>query len=206
VSGIVKSPSRNRRARGTQRRVVDAAAELFVAEGYASTTLEQIARRAGVSVQTVYFHFGNKRTVLKQAVDVAAVGDDEPVPLLERPWFMQLQAEPDPRRCVAIWMETSREIMERIGPIMGVVRDAADADPDMAAQWATNQEQTAHAFRMFAGLLDQRAALRVPVDEATDILCALLSLEVYMILVRRGWSPQRWQRWGAEMITAALLE
>ena len=55
-----------------------------MAEGYGSTTLEQIAARAGVAVQTVYFHFGNKRTVLKEAVDVAAVGDDEPVALLER--------------------------------------------------------------------------------------------------------------------------
>ncbi len=75
------------RTRATRRRIVDAAAELFIAEGYGTTTLEQIAKRAGVAVQTVYFHFGNKRTVLKEAVDVAAVGDDEQVALLERPWL-----------------------------------------------------------------------------------------------------------------------
>ncbi len=65
------------RTRATRRRIVDAATELFVAEGYGATTLEQIAARAGVAVQTVYFHFGNKRTVLKEAVDVAAVGVDQ---------------------------------------------------------------------------------------------------------------------------------
>jgi AcrR family transcriptional regulator len=206
VPDVVKSPSRNRRTRDTQRRIVEAAAELFVAAGYGPTTLEQIAARAGVSVQTVYFHFGNKRTVLKQAVDVAAVGDDEPVPLLARPWLEQVRAEPDDRRAVVLWMDTSRAIMERVGPIMGVVRDAADSDPEMAEQWRTNEDQRAQAFRVLAELLDGRGALRVPVDEATDILCALLALEVYTILTRRGWSPQRWQRWTTEMIMRALLD
>jgi hypothetical protein len=34
----------------------------------------------------VYFHFTNKRTLLKESVDVAAVGDDAPIPLLGRPF------------------------------------------------------------------------------------------------------------------------
>src|SRR4249920_1324534 len=112
------------RTLATRRRIVDAAAALFVAQGYGTTTLEQIAARAGVAVQTVYFHFGNKRTVLKEAVDIAAVGDDEPVALLERPWWEELRAEPDPRRVLALWMASSRAIYARIGPIMQVVRDA----------------------------------------------------------------------------------
>ena len=101
------------RTRATRRRIVDAAAELFVERGYGVTTLEQIAARAGVAVQTVYFHFGNKRTVLKEAVDVAAVGDDEPVALLERPWLDELRAEPDPRRVVELWVATSTAIYTR---------------------------------------------------------------------------------------------
>ena len=134
------------RTRATRRRIVDAAAELFIERGYGVTTLEQIAARAGVAVQTVYFHFGNKRTVLKEAVDVAAVGDDEQVALLERPWLEELRAEPDPRRVVELWMVSSTAIYTRIGPIMAVVRDAAVTDPEMAAQWATNEEQRATAF------------------------------------------------------------
>src|SRR3954470_14841928 len=111
------------RTRATRRRIVDAAAALFVAEGYGATTLEQIAARAGVAVQTIYFHFGNKRTVLKEAVDVAAVGDDEPVPLLERPWVQELRAESEPERVLEGWIAASREISERVGGILGVVRD-----------------------------------------------------------------------------------
>jgi AcrR family transcriptional regulator len=193
------------RTRATRRRIVDAAAELFVERGYGVTTLEQIAARAGVAVQTVYFHFGNKRTVLKEAVDVAAVGDDEPVALLERPWLEELRAEPDPRRVIVLWVANGRAIYARIGPIMAVVRDAAVSDPDMAAQWATNEAQRATAFRAFAELLDQRGALNRPVEEAVDVLCALFGPEVYGVLTGRGWSPEQWERLVVESLTAALL-
>src|SRR6478672_4353659 len=109
VNGITRRPATRRgaQARATRRRIVAAAAELFIENGYPATTLDQIADRAGVAVQTVYFHFGNKRTVLKEAVDVAAVGDDEQVALLERPWLAELRAEPDPRRVVELWMVSS---------------------------------------------------------------------------------------------------
>jgi AcrR family transcriptional regulator len=194
------------RTRATRRRIVDAAAHLFIADGYGATTLEQIAARAGVAVQTVYFHFGNKRTVLKEAVDVAAVGDDEQVALLERPWLEEVRAEADPRRVVALWAAHGRQIYERVGPIMRVVRDAAVTDPDMAVQWATNEAQRAVAFRMLATMLEERDGLRRPVDEAVDVLCALHGPEVYGVLTDRGWTPEQWERFTVESITCALLE
>jgi AcrR family transcriptional regulator len=193
------------RTRATRRRIVDAAAELFIAEGYGTTTLEQIAKRAGVAVQTVYFHFGNKRTVLKEAVDVAAVGDDEQVALLARPWLEEARAERDPERVVALWVANGRAIYQRIGPIMQVVRDAAVSDPDMAAQWATNEAQRATAFRMLATMLADRGALNRTLDEAVDVLCALQGPEVYGVLTGRGWTPEQWERFTVESITAALL-
>src|SRR3954470_24421626 len=115
---------RGSRARETRRRIIAAAAELFIADGYGATTLEQIADRAGVAVQTVYFHFGNKRTVLKQAVDIAAGGDDEPVAVLDRPWLERARAETDPEQLIALWARHGRDIFIRIAPIMRVVRDA----------------------------------------------------------------------------------
>ena len=199
---------RGSRARATRRRIIDAAAQLFVAEGYTTTTLEQIAERAGVAVQTVYFHFGNKRTLLKEAVDVAAVGDDEPVPLLERPLYRQLAGERDPHRLLAAWTSGGREIFTRVAPIMAVVRDAAGADPDMAAQWRTNQQQRATAYAVFAQQLTDLGALKAELSaqDAVDILLALVSFEVYLILTERGWSPQRWEKWMATTLTGALLK
>jgi len=204
MSGDVKQV-RGSRTRITRRKIAIAATELFVSEGYHATTLEQIAARAGVAVQTVYFHYGNKRSVLKEAVDVAAVGDDEPVAMLERPWLEEAQAERDPRRVIELWMAYGRGIMTRVGPIMKVVRDAAVVDPEMAEQWATNQAQTAAAFRVLAEQLDGIGALRVPVDEATDILCALSGLSMYLVLADRGWTAQQWEGFVVDALTHALL-
>ena len=203
MSDVVKP--RNSRARATRRKITDAATELFVRDGYSTTTLEQIASHAGVAVQTVYFHFGNKSGVLKEAVDVAAVGDDQPVAMLDRPWLDEARAEPDPRRVLALWTAYGRGIVTRVGPIMRVVRDAAAVDPVMAEQWATNENQTASAFRVLAEQLDAMHALRVPVEEAVAILCALSGLDVYLSLAGRGWTPEQWERFVADSLTYALL-
>ena len=118
---------RAQQARATRRRIIDQAAKLFIEQGYAATTLDQISTAAGVAVQTVYFHFRNKATVLKEVVDVAAVGDDEPVPVMDRPWVRRVRKEPDGRRALAIYLRNARAIFERIAPIMKTVRDAAAA-------------------------------------------------------------------------------
>jgi AcrR family transcriptional regulator len=207
-SGAKRGIPRGERARATRRRIIDSAAELFIANGYAATTLEQVAEGAGVAVQTVYFHFGNKRTVLKEAVDIATVGDDEPVPLLDRPWVQQTRTEPDPQRLVALWVRNSRTIFGRIAPIMRVVRDAAGVDPDMAAQWETNERQRAVAFGVLAQLLADRGVLKpgMSVNEATDIVFALLSTEVYLLFTTtRGWTPAHWERWTAATLASSLL-
>ena len=102
--------SRAEKTRLTRRRIVAAAAARFLDQGYGATTLDQIAAGADVAVQTVYFHFGNKATLLKEALDVAAVGDDEPVALMNRPWVQEMVAEPDPVRVIELWTKGGREI------------------------------------------------------------------------------------------------
>ncbi len=206
--GAQRPARRADQARATRRRIIAAAADLFVRQGYASTTLEQIAGRAGVAVQTVYFHFGNKRTVLKEVADVAAVGDDAPVALLDRPWVQQMRAERDAARVVTIWLHQSGLIFARVAPILGIIRDASSSDPDMAAQWEVNQQQRRTAHRMLALQLADRNALRrgMSVDQATDILFALISLEVYALLTTEcGWTPGRWERWTARTVIEAVL-
>jgi AcrR family transcriptional regulator len=195
-------------ARATRRRITDQALELFLRHGYAATTLDQIAARAGVAVQTVYFHFGNKATVLKEVVDVLAVGDDEPVPMLDRPWVQRVRHEPDSRRALAIWLSNGRVIFTRVAPIMKIVRDAAGADPEMAAQWQANQRQRLTAYRAFAQQFADKQALRpgLPVQEAADIIFALVSLEVYFLLTaERGWTPTQWEAWITTTLADAIL-
>jgi AcrR family transcriptional regulator len=199
---------RAQQARATRRRIIDQATRLFIEQGYATTTLDQIAKSAGVAVQTLYFHFGNKATVLKEVVDVLAVGDDQPVPLLDRAWARRVRDEPDGRRALAIWLRNARAVFGRVAPIMTSVRDAAGSDPEMAAQWQTNVRQRYVAQRTVVQQLADKHVLRpeLTVDRATDIVFCLVSIEVYQLFtVERGWTPAQWERWIKDTLTTAIL-
>ena len=159
-------------------------------------------------MQTVYFHFGNKATLLKEALDVAAVGDDEPVALLDRPWLEELTAEPDPVRVIELWTSGGREILERVAPLLAVVRGTVGTDPDLAAQWEVNEGQRRTAFRALADLLADRGALRpgLTVEDAADLAFLIQSAENYIVATDTlGWTPERWQRTTAALLVRALL-
>jgi len=209
VSDSVKDkPSRAEKTRLTRRRIVAAAADLFLDQGYGATTLDQVAARAGVAVQTVYFHFGNKATLLKEALDVAAVGDDAPVALLDRPWLEELTAEPDPVRVIELWTNGGREILERVAPLLAVVRGTVGTDPDLAAQWEVNEGQRRTAFRVLTDLLADRGALLpgLTVEGAADLAFLITSAENYIVATHTlGWAPERWQRTTATLLAQSLL-
>jgi AcrR family transcriptional regulator len=200
--------TRAEQARATRRRIIAAATAQFVEHGYGATLLEQVAEQAGVAVQTVYFHFGNKRTLLKEALDVAAVGDDEPVALLERPWLTRIHEEKDPRRVIELWLANGRGILERVAPLMRVVRGAVGTDPELAAQWATNQQQTRTAYAVLAGLLAERRALRPGMDvgQARDIAFVIANVESYLQFSDAcGWTLDQWQERTGAILAGALL-
>jgi AcrR family transcriptional regulator len=200
--------SRAEQARATRRRIIAVAAAQFVAHDYGATLLDQVAEQAGVAVQTVYFHFGNKRTLLKEALDVAAVGDDDPVPLMERPWVQQIRQETDPERIIVLWLAAGRTILDRIAPLMRVVRGATGTDPEVAAQWDTNQAQTRTAHGFLADLLAERGALRpgLDVEQARDIAFVLGNVETYLQFTDVcGWTPDQWQERTAAVLTSALV-
>src|SRR5215813_14887744 len=104
------SQVRDDQARRTRQAVVTAARELFLAQGYAATTIDAIAEAAHVSRRTVFNSAGGKAALLKLAMDWAIVGDDEPIPLAERPAVKAIQAESDPRKGLALWTQMVTEI------------------------------------------------------------------------------------------------
>ena len=200
--------TRAEQARATRRRIVAAAAAQFVAHGYGATRLDQVAEQAGVAVQTVFFHFGNKRTLLKEALDVAAVGDDDAVPLMDRPWVREMREEADPVRIIVLWMATGRAILDRIAPLMRVVRGATGTDPEVAAQWDTNQAQTRSAHGFLVELLAERGALKpgLDVEQARDIAFVIGNAETYLQFTDVcGWTPDQWQERTVAVLTAALV-
>src|SRR5688500_1723676 len=128
-------PSRAARARLTRRRMIDGAKELFVAQGYAATTMEQIAAAAGVAVQTVYYTFKTKGQLLAEVVEVTAAGDDEPVPPMRRAWVQEMLGASSPHRVVALAVENGTGIYERVAVLWPAVGAAAAADPDVDEYW-----------------------------------------------------------------------
>jgi hypothetical protein len=48
--------------------------------------LDQIAVGARVAVQTVYYTFKTKGALLAEVVEVTAAGENDPVPVFQRPW------------------------------------------------------------------------------------------------------------------------
>ena len=202
------SPRRRGQALATQRAILEAARALFVDAGYVATTIDAIAARAEVSPETIYATFGNKRSLLSKVIDVSIAGDDAPVPILERGWVREMRGEPDPRRRLRILARNGRSILERTTPIYEVLRGAASADPQIASLWERNKAQRFAGQRELLRVLTQGGALRegLTVKAAADILFAIGSPETYRLLVLdRGWSADRFERWYADALERLLL-
>src|SRR5689334_2890005 len=200
---------RAEQARATRRRIVDAARELLLAQGYATTTIAQVARAAGVSSETVQKGFGTKAALAKAVYDVTLVGDDEPVPLRDRPEFQAVVAEADPVRKLAAYGAVGRTLWERLGPLMAVLMQGAQAgEPDLLAFVATVRKESYAGASGLVADLAARGALRpdLPVEQARDELWLLIQPELWLLLLNeRGWSLEAVQAWFTRVAAAALL-
>ena len=189
--------SRRERAKATQWRIVEAAYTLFCDRGYAGTTMAQIADAAGVAVQTVYFTFHTKATLLSRAYDFAVMGK-EPVDPRRQPWFAAMTAERDVTEALRHLVTGVGEITRRVTPLYLVARTAADGDPDTARVMDFHERWRADGYREMVELLVAKAALRpgLSLERATDLLLLFAGMDVYHVLVDdRGWSHDAWVDW-----------
>src|SRR5260370_9689146 len=191
MTGNVNPPSplpslRQAQIAQTEQRIVAAATELFLADGYVTTTLEAVAKRAQVGARTVYLRFGTKAALFKRVVDVAIVGDTEPVDVLGRDWMQAALTAPTATERIAASAAVGRQIMERTGALFGVAQQAAAVEPLIAGFWQQGREQTRHAHavawtRMAEdGLLDPGVVL----DWLIDTTTILAAPETYLLITR----------------------
>ncbi|WP_331772533.1 TetR/AcrR family transcriptional regulator (plasmid) [Embleya sp. NBC_00888] len=198
---------RAERSRLTREKIVAAARELFVARGYGATSLQEVADRAGVAVQTVYFVFHNKRALFKDVVDTSIAGDDEPVATMDRDWFRAACAEPTAAGQLRAHVRGVRDILGRVAPIVPLIAAAAATDPEIAAQWPAGPDPRYTVQHAAATALTAKPDARPDIDtaRAADLLYGLLSPELYLIFVRdRGWSPDAWEEWARATLTTQL--
>jgi AcrR family transcriptional regulator len=205
-----RPPARGGQARTRLARaaVVDAARTLFLERGYGATTVEAISTASDVPSATVYRLFASKRGVLKAVLDVSISGDDEPVAMTDRPQIRERLADPDPAKKLAGLVAVTSEVNSRTAPIYRILVGAASSDRDAAALLENLNRQRHAGQGQVARSLARAGALRPELRErdAADIIYALMSPEVYRLLVvDRKWSPKRYEQWLTQTLIDRLL-
>ncbi|GII57362.1 TetR family transcriptional regulator [Planotetraspora thailandica] len=191
-----RSPHRERQAAETRRAVLAAAARLFGEGGWAGTGMREVARAAGVSVETVYAHFRSKGELLVSVLDVAVVGDAGPEPLARRPEFAALTSGTRGER-VAAAAGLVTTIHQRTAGVYLVLREAAASDGDLDGLLTESEERRRISVEQGISMVLGRPATR----EERDGLWAVLSVEVYQLLTERsGWTPRQYEGWLAGVI------
>src|ERR687888_2210372 len=201
-----ESPRRREQAAATRLAILDAAERLFVRDGYVATTMAAIAREAGVAPKTVYLAFDTKSGLLRALWHLRLRGDEEDVPIAERPWYRAVLAEPDAERALRLGARQARLVKERAGALLGVIRSAASADADARELWDRIESDFYANQRAVVQALHERGALRVDVDRGAAVMWTLNHPDVWRLLVgERGWTPEAWERWFAGTVSAQLL-
>ena len=191
-----------------QRAVVEAARALFLERGYGATTIEAIGARSDVPPATVYRLFSSKLGILKALLDISIAGDDEAVPVADRPAVRSLLSDPDPTKKLGAFVDVAAQVNARSSAIYRILVSAAAADPDAAALLDELTRQRQEGQGRIARSLSRSDALRAALRErdAGDIIHALASPEVYRLLVvDRGWPLDHYQTWLTETLVDQLL-
>ncbi len=200
---------RAERSRATGQAVVTAAHELFLARGYADTTVDAISARSQVPIATVYRLFKTKTQILKEVIDHAVVGDDAPVPLGDRAVVRDAQAADDPKVMTARWARVARQVFDNTAALRFELRVAAALDPEAARLQASIEEQRRTGQARVARALSERGFLAPDIKEreARDIVYALMSVDTYRILrIEQRWSGARYERWLANALYRLLVK
>jgi AcrR family transcriptional regulator len=207
------APVKRRTYRSTIRRgdapelICAAAYQLFSTKGYLATSIDDIAAEAGVARPTIFTAVGPKSTILRRVVDQALAGDDEAVPIAQRPWWREAIDEPDPVRSIELHARNMCLISQRAALVLSALETAASADADAAEVWDRFQRQRHEGLNEVAVALSRKTD-RLRYDEATmtDTLW-MLSPDAYLRLVRdAGWPLERFQDWLTDVLLRLLLD
>jgi len=208
VSRRYHSPRRTEQAARTRHDVLVAARELLVEQGYAATTIADIARRAQVAVDTVYATVGRKPALLRELVETAISGTDEATPAEDRAYVIAIRAAETARDKITIYARAVTDMQQRMAPVFLALRDAAATDPASGALWTEISQRRAENMRLFAA--DLRATGEVRSDltdaEVADIVWSMNAAEYWELLVtQRGWAPARFTDWLIDSWARLLL-
>lgn len=174
-------------------------------DGYVATTMEAIAREAGVARQTVYQAGTSKADLMHRVIDVAVGGDDDELLLQDRQGFAEIGAESDPVRQLELLAALMASIRARMGPVWVAFREAAVVDPKATELMAWSHERSRETFAAAIRLIREES-LSCAYSEAADTAWAIGSLDVYLLLTGPcGWSHRKYADWLQRSFVAQLV-
>jgi AcrR family transcriptional regulator len=203
------SPRRREQAAATRLEILDAAQRLFERDGYAATTMAAIATEARVALKTVYVAFETKSGVLRALWNARLRDRPDDVPVAQLPVYRKVIEEPDPERQLRLNARNSREGKLRIGALAEVIRTAAPTDPGIEALWKRIGTEYHANQRVIVESLHEKHALKrgLDVERAGDILWTLNHPNLWQLLVgERGWTPEQYESWCADLACSQLLK
>ena len=199
---IYKSPVRERQADDTRRRIVAATRRLLQSEGYAGMTIEAIAKRAGVSAQSVYAIFKSKTGILIELLNEAAFTPDYEATV------RQAMSAREPETRLRIAARIARQIHDAQSAAFELLRGAGVVAPELAKLEQQREDVRYERQEQMIISLRKEGSLRPGLDyqAARDIFWMFTGDDVYRMLVReRGWSSAKYQEWLGETLVEALL-
>ncbi len=204
--------SRRRRERAqeersaTRARVVGAARDLFLSRGYVATTMADIARDAGVALQSVYTAGRSKADLLHLVTDLAVAGDDQEVMLVDRPEFVAVTAESDPVRQVQMLAGLIATTLERLAPVWIAYREAAAVDPKAASNLVAAHQRRRETFGTMIGMVPEHR-LRHRHSRSADTMWAIGSIDVFLLLrTVLAWDAAQYAEWLADTLVDELVK
>jgi AcrR family transcriptional regulator len=202
-----RSARRREQAAETRNRILGAARNLFVTQGYGRTTIAEVARAAGVAVETVYAAYRNKATVLRHVWYSAMRGDDEDVRLLDRPEIRAVLAEPDLPSRLRAHAVVMTAVFRRITPLFRALQGAASSEPAATTILAEFDERRLDAATHYARAAAATGKLAISEEECRDVFAATLDGALWHRLVEeRGWTDERFAEFLGSMWIAAFVE
>ena len=196
-----------RRAQARARRlaVVLASRELFERDGFRATTVAAVAAHAGVSPESIYKTFGTKAALAKAVFDLVIAGDDEPVPVAERPAMQAMREEPDVRRKIAMFIDGLAHRQANSATVQILIRDGRHVDDSLVPIWQALSDEGLKGMTLLASHFLETGQLRDDVDlpEVRDVLWNYLAIDAFERLVLiQGWTHERYTRW----LTRAVID
>jgi AcrR family transcriptional regulator len=200
------SARRREQAAETRLRIIRAAHDLFVGVGYGQTTIAEIARVAGVAVETVYAAYRNKPALLRQVWFATFRGDEEDVRFLDRPEIRAVLAEPDLATRLRAHAAVIVPVLRRVAPLLRALQGAAASEPAAAAMLAEFDAGRLDACGHYARAAAATGQLAVPEEECRDLLAATMDGALWHRLAKeRGWSDDRFAELLGTIWIAALV-